>query len=254
MDAYICFTFHAWITLLEKWRNRKTGRVWIFLFFFSFAFATWISIWKNGVTERAKIRHAKGTRRCGILYSFRVAKRFDVSRRRIALVPFFFFFISQIFIKLHNCPSTHNRENSSLSQVFTICAHLNSRPCGRLKGIKKKERERERSWKSGQRASLVRYIRVNLNYASANLYRSLIVAKYLFHYPSWSEMKRDMTTRKKKKSQFIRGKMARSRYSRILLFRALRVFIVIPINKIAVYIFHSRWMIKKKKGSLLDRG
>lgn len=68
---------------------------------------------------------------------------------------------------------------------------------------------------------------------------------------SLSELIRNETryddAKKKKKSQFIRGKMARSRYSRILLFRALRVFIVIPINKIAVYIFHSRWMIKKKK-------
>lgn len=37
--------------------------------------------------------------------------------------------------------------------------------------------------------------------------------------------------------------MARSRFTRILLFRALSVFIAIPI-KIAVYIFHSRWMIR----------
>lgn len=114
---------------------------------------------------------------------------------------------------------------------------------------KKKKKERERSWKSGQRASLVRYIRVNLNYASANLYRSLIVAKYLFHYPSWSEMKRDMTTRKKKKSRNLLGEKWQDRVTREYFYSALSVFLswFLLIRSPCTFFILDEWLKKKKR-------
>lgn len=183
-----------------------------------------------------------------VFYSFRW-RSVSMSRGDGSLVPFFFF-ISQIFIKLHNCPFTHNRENSSLSQVFTICAHLNSRPCGRLKGIKrKKKREKERSWKSEQREARAIYSgkfkreRESLSFINRR--------KISF---SLSKLIRNETRCEKKKSQFI-GEKWQDRVTRVILsFHALCILIAIRI-KIAVYIFHCRWRIKKKgKKKDLDRG